>query len=626
MIFIFNNYSVDSSNFILLKNNQTVAVEPQVFNLIVYLIEHRDHLVSRQEIFNTLWSGREVTDATLSNHIKSARNVLGDNGQLQRVIKTIHGRGYQFIVKIEDPVGHALLNKSNVVKRFFNTLKLQYLLIMSVLIILNLILWNQFGHLSGTKDVIDQTPLTANETVVIAKEDNKKSIAVLAFKDLSPKQDQEYFSDGISEELLNLFTKVPNLRVVSRTSSFSFKNKDNTAEEIGKQLNVTHIMEGSVRKFENKLRVTAQLIRVSDGSHLMSETYDYTIDDLFQIQDDIAQAVTKQLKLKLANIPSKTQPANPKAYTLYLQALFLIRQNTEKSIRKAAQIIGQSISIDPNYSPSWVLFSRILYTSVIYSYKKVNKTGFNMAKTAALKAVELDETNSHAYAHLSLISNLEWDFESSKRNIDKALLLNPNSSTVKGISAYNLQLAGKPYEDIELLLETIKLNQLVDHHYLNLGAAYLIVNQPEKAYEAVLQYDYFHPNAVAQHGIMSFILYHQGKYQAALDEAEKEVHEYWQLSAKIVATHALGRFEESDVLLAQYEKSYSKTVPAFFASMYAYRGEITNAFKWLEIAYEQKDPSLIVAINYLPFRKLWDDERWDSLIAKIGLPKGHWLL
>ncbi|MCK4711077.1 MAG: winged helix-turn-helix domain-containing protein, partial [Gammaproteobacteria bacterium] len=204
------NIEVDTLNFHLSESGDPVSVEPQVFDLIVYLMTNRDRLVTRQEIFDKLWSGRIVSDTSLSNHIKSARKALGDDGQKQQVIKTVHGRGYQFIAHIEEVIEDKSSEKSDATKK----------------------------------------PETEQSS------DTDNSIAVLAFSDLSPEHDQEYFSDGLSEELINLLAKIPELRVISRTSSFSFKGTKTTTEEIGNQLNVTHILEGSVRKAGNRLRIT----------------------------------------------------------------------------------------------------------------------------------------------------------------------------------------------------------------------------------------------------------------------------------------------------------------------------------------------------------------------------------
>ena len=181
-----------------------------------------------------------------------------------------------------------------------------------------------------------------------------KSIAVLPFVNMSSDKEQEYFSDGMSEELLNLLSQVPELKVIARTSSFAFKGKDIKVEQIAKELNVAHVLEGSVRKSGNKVRITAQLIRTADSTHLWSETYDRPLDDIFAVQDEIAGAVVEQLKIKLLGAVPKTRKANPEAYTLFLQAVQLDRQYTQAGLEQSIALYQQALAIDPTYTAAWV--------------------------------------------------------------------------------------------------------------------------------------------------------------------------------------------------------------------------------------------------------------------------------
>lgn len=379
MIYRVNNVEIDTSNFQLTENGAPISVEPKVFDLIVYMVTNRNRLITRQELFDNIWRGRIVSDTSLSNHIKSARKALGDDGQKQRVIKTVHGRGYQFVAETEsltEPV--------------------------------------------DTPDV-SQTPTAPGD---------RKSIAVLAFSDLSPERDQEYFSDGLSEELINLLAKVPELRVISRTSAFSFKGKDTTAEEIGRLLNVTHLLEGSVRKAGNQLRITAQLVQVSDESHLWSETFDRQMKNVFEIQDDIAHAVLDQLKLNLFNESVKSTPVNPDAYTLFLEARFLSEQHTADSNAKAEKVIRDSISLDPDYAPAWDLLGHVIYAATTNYLLVAAEEGLEEAAAAIQRSIDIDPEYAPAYASRAILNVSNWEFEEARKNIEKAMLLDRNNSRV----------------------------------------------------------------------------------------------------------------------------------------------------------------------------------------------------
>lgn len=210
-----------------------------------------------------------------------------------------------------------------------------------------------------------------------------KSIAVLAFNDMSANGDQEYMSDGIAEELLNLLAKVPNLRVASRSSAFSFKGKSLGIPEIAKQLNVAHILEGSVRKSGNKIRITAQLIEAHSDTHLWSETYDRDLEDTFAIQDEVAASVVDELKIKLLGKPLKVRETNPLAYDLYLRAMFQIGWvNTEESHREAINLAEQALAIDEQYVPAWLLLA------VSYGNSAHNRWGFIPQEKAIAKSRE----------------------------------------------------------------------------------------------------------------------------------------------------------------------------------------------------------------------------------------------
>jgi len=340
LIYTFNNIELDTNNYHLLADGVMQPVEPQVFNLIVYLIQNKDKVLSRDEILDHIWKGKIVSDSSISNHIKTARKVLGDDGVKQQVIKTIHSRGYQFIADCQIR-GESLSNETADSTNHNNKYVLPVLFLIPLII--GVLVIKSFLTVKNDEGVLDN------------------SIAVLAFEDLSPNADQNYFAEGLSEELLNIFTQIPDLRVSSRTSSFSYRDKDMIIEEIGEELNVKYIMEGSIRKFDEKLRVTAQLINVSDGSHKWSETYDYELQDVLKIQDEIAKVVSEQLKISLLTDNNQTVSINPEAHSFYLKALYYLSLKTPDDLNQALKMIEQSILVDSNNANAWALKSRIYY-------------------------------------------------------------------------------------------------------------------------------------------------------------------------------------------------------------------------------------------------------------------------
>jgi len=454
----------------------------------------------------------------------------------------------------------------------------------------------------------------------------EKSIAVLPFTDMSKDKDQEYFADGISDELLNLLAKIPELRVISRTSSFSYKEKNETLETIGKELDVTHILDGSVRKSGNTLRITTQLIKVADGSHLWSETYDRDMEDVFKIQDDIANAVIIQLKISLLGDIAKSTEVNPDAYALYLRANHLYQQFTKEGNEKAEEIVKQSIAIDSTYAPSWNLLSGIYLKDAVNFNTKPQKDAFEYAKTAVQKSLNLDNNYAPAYALLSQININLWDFDAAKDNINKALMLDDRNFYVIDAAIENAINSGRLEDALKLENEGIKLDPNNYVLYSWLGFTYYLLNRFDEAYDAFKKNYFYAPNTGIIHTNISLALTRQGKRIEALKEAEKEPDEFWNLYARTKALFTLDRQKEADSLLVQLINKYSEFGASNIADIYAFRGEINNAFKWLNIAFELPERTLLFNINFPSFRILYNDPRWNVLLTKMKLPKDHWLL
>ncbi len=258
---------------------------------------------------------------------------------------------------------------------------------------------------------------------VVKPVETPKSIAVLPFVNMSADQDNEYFSEGLSEELLNMLVKLPNLRVAARTSSFSYKDQEKQISEIASELGVSYVLEGSVRKSGSQLRITTQLISAEDGFHLWSETYDRTLDDIFQIQDEIAAAVVDALKINLPGMGASTVETNREVYELFLQGRHFFNQRTIEGNEKTVARLEQALAIDPDYAPAWALLS-IAYLYQSNGGARDFNTGFESARKFALKAIEIDPGEVSAWSSLGYIqSYYDWDWESAAESYSRSLQL-----------------------------------------------------------------------------------------------------------------------------------------------------------------------------------------------------------
>ena len=448
-----------------------------------------------------------------------------------------------------------------------------------------------------------------------------KSIAVLAFADMSPNKDHEYFSDGISEELLNILVGISDLKVISRTSSFSYKNKNVTATKIGEELNVSHILEGSIRKAGNMVRITAQLINTNDGSHVWSQTYDRNLDSIFKIQDDIAQEVSDQLQLTLLGKSDAIKPPQTEAYNLYLQAKYIIRQNTKESYVLAEDIINQSIAIDSTYANAWDLLASIHSTGTYNFNIGDRQQKLALGLKAAKKAIALDPNSAEAFVTLASLQEQVWNFEDSAKNMDKALQLKPNDAIILGTVA--LYTYGDLEKSVDLLKTAIDLDPLVHTNYFNLGFAYYRLHRFDEATEAFNKFAIYYPNAQILSYMMAQVHLAQGEIQEAKDDIEKETHEFFSLYGKNFVYYDQDNTKVTDSLFNAFLAKYSTTEPANTADLFAFRGDYATAFEYLNKALEIKDPVLLEALTYPSFEQMKTDMRWTALLDKINLPDNH---
>ena len=295
----------------------------------------------------------------------------------------------------------------------------------------------------------------------------ENSIAVLAFADMSVDGDQEYFSDGISEELLNLLVRIPELRVTARTSAFSYKGKNVSVVQIGKELDVSYVLEGSVRKQNKEVRITAQLIDAKSDSHLFSETYDVTLDNVFAVQDEIAAKIVESIKLTIFGEVPRVTPVDPEAYDLYLRGRYLNATPTRENMQKAVSLISRSIEIDPGYAPAWVSLGTTYRNQAQYGYRDIN-TGTEEARSAFNEAIRLNPTDVIAWSKLAVVYiAYDWDFDSANEAIKKASELEPNNPSVLSVAAKIATASGRVDDNGTGNLSSLQMSRSRKSRYAN---------------------------------------------------------------------------------------------------------------------------------------------------------------
>ncbi|HET8854494.1 MAG TPA: tetratricopeptide repeat protein, partial [Salinimicrobium sp.] len=448
------------------------------------------------------------------------------------------------------------------------------------------------------------------------KADEKKSIAVLAFADMSPKQDQEYFADGISEEILNSLSKSPDLTVMSRTSSFHFEGKDATIEEISEKLDVNYILEGSVRKSGNQIRVTAQLINASTRAHLWSETYDRELKDIFEIQDEIAGKVSSKLQATL--LGSETKKTDPEVYNMFLRARHLYYKSAKSSFAQAKEILEKAIEFDPSYAPAWSLLGRVHTSLAQSSLASQREKHIEKAGEAARRSIEIDPDHAMGYMVLANYMLLNNDFKKAKKYGEMALELSPNNPDI--LRKIDLATFPTPEETIGNIKKSLELDPLFYSAYSDLAYVYMMAGKYKKALEALKVYEARFPGAIGVSWLKSRIYMSLGMYNKGMEEIRTASDEFWKNYALIEGYYYTGRKDKALELLDQFINKYPKEATNI-ADIYARLNMKEKTFQWLQKAEEINDPTLGPYLYMDSFAKYHSDPRWQQLLEEMEVPR-----
>lgn len=456
-----------------------------------------------------------------------------------------------------------------------------------------------------------------------------RSIVVLPFVDMSPAGDQEYFSDGLAEDVINALTHIKDFRVAARTSAFSFKGKQIDARVIGRKLNVNTVLEGSIQKAGDRLRVTAQLINARDGYHLWSEQYDRVMADVFSIQDEITSAIVDALRIELLDrersAVSKRYTQNLDAYHLYLKGRHHWNRSTTDEFWKAIDLFQEATHTDPTYA--------LAYAGLADAYASLGDAGhsaispkeaFSTAKVATMKALELDEGLSEAHASLGHLMMHEFEWSDAEREFRRAIELNPNYATAYRFFAHFFAAVGRSREAIVTLEKALDLDPMSLGTLTDLGVLHYFAREYDQAiehYRKALEMD---PGFARAHVTMGSAYAKKGMYAEAIGEIEKAIEisgDRMKLAALGRAYAAAGRKGEAAQVIDEL-KDLSKeryVTPYAFTLIYASMGEKDEAMTWLRQACDQGVSDLIYLMVDPFLDGIRDDPRFAVLLKRVGM-------
>ena len=472
------------------------------------------------------------------------------------------------------------------------------------------------------------SPWTKKQAVPVLQD--KPSIAVLPFADLSPQKDQEYFCDGLVEELINRLTNISNLRVPARASSFSFKGKDVGIQEIGQRLDVETVLDGSVRKAGDKLRITVQLVKAEDGYPVWSQVYEGTVEDTFALQDDISLAILDNLKVKLLGGEKeklvKRHTENMDAYNLYLRGRFFWHKRNEEALMKAIESFEQALEIDPDYTMAYMGLADTYVTLPYYSPVPA-KEAYPKAKNAIFKALSIDDRIAEAYAGLgSIKEDYDYDLKGAEEEYQRSLEINPGNANVHHWYALYLRRVSRFEEalrEIERALELDPLSLVINR---NLGTVLYYSRQYDRAIEAFKKTMDMAPDFSEAHAFLGLTYLEKSMYDQALKEIQKEKevtkgrHPMVDCWIGIVYMR-MGKTQKArEILEDMLKRSHEADIsPCSLGTLYLILGEKEQGFRWMEKAYEER-AVYTLNMNIFPyFDPIRSDPRFQAILEKIGL-------
>ena len=602
--YAFAGFELDLGRGTLERGGVDIKLRPKSYELLCMLVQQHGRLVTKEEILEAVWRGAAVSDDTITQSILDIRRALGDSDQT--IVQTVPRRGYRLNRTVEPVAENTSKDANSAATRRAAS-------IIGVAALLFVIVW------AGSR-----WNESATTTAGVAGD---PSIAVLPFLDLTAEKDLGYFADGVSEEILNSLAQIPKLRVIARTSSFYFKNHPADIATIGERLSVSHVLEGSVRRSDDVIRITAQLIDVATEEHIWSQNYHHVLGDVFAVQDDISASV---LDLFLSSIDRPVDPertVDSEAYRLYLQARELIDKGDESVDDAAERFLRRALEIDGSYGPAWRELARLHWRAI--------GTGASLSLDIRKTRRTLDEAMKHAPDDAGVIAYDAWhkadfhgDFAAAAAGLERALKISPNHEDALRVSVLFAHAIGDFEDAIALGEYAVDNSPMCSMCYYNLATIYRNAGLPAESIATVRRFQELFPGA---HGQLAVSLLLDGRPQEAMSSFAKNDEPSWRLWGSALSLHALGRSAESrEAAESLRAMPMNRSTLRLVAMLHAWKGELDAAFaaltRFIELTQKRVDGSgrytniwVGEFVHSALFQNLHDDPRWAALLADLAL-------
>jgi len=624
-IWRFGRVELDEHDRRLAVDGASVPLDRSGYDLLLCLVRRAGEVVAKEDLLRVGWPGRVVTENSLAKAIGRLRLALGDpDGECLRVV---HGYGYRLVADVralptavvaspaagghtQQPLAATVPAASPKRRHWWTPILVGSILIFAAIGVVHI----------GSRSAAPAIAVSP----AAAQTEPTSSVAVLPFLDLSESQDQAYFSDGLADELLDSLSRLPQIRVVSRTSSFAFRGKDLDIPTIARKLNAQTVLEGSVRKSADRVRVTVQLIKAIDGYHVWSQTYDRPITELFAMQDEIVRAIVSALRIEL--LPEQRRElvrhatTNAEAYDEFLLAQQVFKDD-ETAHRRSIAHFQRAVALDPDFVDAWSGLADVLGHSGMYADSAAEGlAGKRRALEIIDRVIALVPDRSDGWKQRGVFRAAHWwNWSGAEEDLQRAVALSPADDEQALVELGRVRAAqGKLPEAIELELRATQINPHSGNAWTVMGYHHTALGQFERAHEVLTQGLRNVPldeHARYYLGLGELL---QGRAAAALPLFEDSAH-VLRLTGMALAHHSLGDAAAADLDLRLLISRYGHILPYQAAEVYAWRGDRDKAFEWLDRAYELHDASFIYYKFDPLLRSLHDDSRYGVLLNKIGL-------
>jgi TolB-like protein/DNA-binding winged helix-turn-helix (wHTH) protein/tetratricopeptide (TPR) repeat protein len=618
--------------------DKVVKLEPRYMRLLLYLAAHPGRVVGLDELLREVWPNLIVTPQSVYNTVAQLRTLLGDSTDVPAYIVTVARKGYRLIAEVKpletgprpaaatsahvalpaadanhtttDNAPHSSVASESSPRSSRGRRGVIAIGAIAIGLILAVVLLNREG-IWPRPSLLPATPAPVAA--------NEHSIAVLPLLDLSETHDQEYLSDGLAEELTHTLSQVQGLKVAARTSTFAFKGRGDDIPAIAARLHVSHVLEGSVRKSADRMRITLQLIQTDTGFHVWSKTYDSQHAELFRLQDEIASDVARAIDGTLTIERSSPRPdPNPDAYGLLLQGRYYGRRNTQADRARSIALYENAVAIDPNYALAWAWLAQGYGVQAAASWIPP-RIGYDRSRRAAQHAIALDPklADGHA-AYGYVLESFDWNWPAAQAEYTRASELDPSSVRPLNLNGHLSTTLGELDKAENFYRLAADRDPLSPGPAIGLTLIFIRQGRLDEAAALARQTETLVQQGV--HASLCEILLLQHNPHAALAEVEQEVNERWRLSILPRVYAALDRGSDADRALADLITKYSR-FPYRIALVYASRGRADDAFQWLERAYQLRDFDMMWIKTEPELRPLHADPRFAALLKKMALPQ-----